>query len=93
MSTDSRKLDGKVALVMGGSRGIGAAIARRLAADGAAVALTYRRKAWHKDVATCGIWAGCLVARCEVSCCWLLANSLTCLKNESIECSNAFLVR
>jgi NAD(P)-dependent dehydrogenase (short-subunit alcohol dehydrogenase family) len=35
------ELAGKVALVTGGSRGIGAAIARRLAHEGAAVALTY----------------------------------------------------
>ena len=34
-------LSGKVALVAGGSRGIGAAIVRRLQADGAAVAFTY----------------------------------------------------
>lgn len=38
-----RPLDGKVALVTGGSRGIGAATAMRLARDGADVAVTYVR--------------------------------------------------
>jgi NAD(P)-dependent dehydrogenase (short-subunit alcohol dehydrogenase family) len=42
-------LTGRTALVMGGSRGIGAAIAERLSRDGADVALTFRDAAGRAD--------------------------------------------
>jgi 3-oxoacyl-[acyl-carrier protein] reductase len=45
----TQKLRGRTALVTGGSRGIGAAIARALAGAGAAVAVNYRERAGEAD--------------------------------------------
>lgn len=49
ITTDTRPLAGRRALVTGGARGIGAAIVRRLAEDGAAVAFTYQSSTRDAD--------------------------------------------
>jgi 3-oxoacyl-[acyl-carrier protein] reductase len=53
----SNRFEGKKAIVTGGSRGIGAAIAKRLAAEGADVAITYAGNTQAADLTVAAITA------------------------------------
>lgn len=63
-------LQDKIAFINGGSRGIGAAIARRLAADGASVALTYHGSAAAAEALSAEIESAggrALALRCDAA--------------------------
>jgi len=62
----ARKLEGKVAVVTGGSTGIGLAIARQFAAEGAKVFITGRRQA-ELDAAVKSIGNGAVGVQSDVS--------------------------
>jgi len=57
-ATTPRRHEGKIALITGGARGIGAGIARRLAAEGAQVVFTYASAASAADLLVTDIEAG-----------------------------------
>lgn len=60
-------MTGRVALVTGGSRGIGLAVARRLQRDGDAVAITYKSSAPDELVKDDGAGAPLHALRCDVT--------------------------
>jgi NAD(P)-dependent dehydrogenase (short-subunit alcohol dehydrogenase family) len=60
----SRKLEGKIAVVTGGSTGIGLAVAKRFAAEGASVYITGRRQA-QLDAAAQAIGAGVVAVQVD----------------------------
>lgn len=70
----AKRLAAKIALITGGSRGIGAAIALRLAADGARVVISYKRNRAAADEVVAKIAEHCGVSSLvrSTSCCMAL---------------------
>lgn len=66
----NKRLLGKVAVVTGGSRGIGAAIAQRLAQEGATIVITYTKNKQAADdvvASIAGLGTGVLAFKADVS--------------------------
>src|SRR5262249_54193220 len=64
---EGERLRGKVAFVTGGNTGIGAAISRRLAREGAAVAVGYREDAGGAERLAGELGARCAALPCDVA--------------------------
>jgi enoyl-[acyl-carrier protein] reductase III len=75
VATTGRPLEGRVALVTGGSRGLGAATARRLARMGARVIVTYRSRLDEAEA---------VVADCEAATPGARAEQLDLLEEDSV---------